>query len=280
MTSCDFVASKDGTSIYLQACGAGPGLVLVHGGMQTSGDMARLADHMADAFTVYSITRRGRRPSGPFGDGYGMSKEVEDLNAVLSETGSGYVFGLSSGALIALRAALANPSIAKIALYEPPIEIAGATPSPLACVPAYEEAIAANDKARALVAILKALDDPSSLMARTPRFLLETMFRLSMNAKAPGGEMSFGELIPTMHYDLMLAREMADTVECFRGLPTEVLLLGGNRSRSFLATALNALAGVLPCASRVCLEGVGHVGPADAPERVAHELKRFLAAGV
>src|SRR5215475_3461689 len=139
-----FVQSKDGTAIRLRQSGAGPGLVLVHGGLQTGGSLSRLADELSDSFTVYSVDRRGRRPSGPFGDHYSMQKEVDDLRAVLKETGGRCVFGLSSGALISMRTTLEDTDIAKVALYEPPMEIAGAEASPLDCVPSYEKALASG----------------------------------------------------------------------------------------------------------------------------------------
>jgi hypothetical protein len=71
---------------------------------------------------------------------------------------------------------------------------------------------------------------------------------------------------------------MAGTVERYRALSTETLLLGGDKSRTFLGVALDALEAVLPHASRVRLNGAGHLAPANdgAPERVAVELRRFF----
>lgn len=280
MTQDRFIQSADGTRIHVRTSGAGPGLVLVHGGVQTAGALASLAQPLGDVFTVHCIDRRGRRPSGPAGERYCMQREVEDLGAVLEATGARQVFGLSTGALIALRTALEHPQITRIALYEPPLEVAGA-PSPLACLPACEQALAVNDKADALAALLNGVDDPS-WMTRMPRFVRAALFRLVLAVHAPGSELPLGELIPTLHQEMVLAREMAGTVERYRALPGEVLLMGGERSRSFFARALDALAGVLPRASRVCLKGTGHGGPtADgAPERVALELQRFFAAPV
>src|SRR5262249_53552618 len=98
--------------------GQGPGLILIHGGMQASQNFMKLARALGDQFTVYVPDRRGRGLSGSFGDGYGLERECEDLQALLSETGTHYVFGLSSGALIAMHAALALSAIRKVALYQ------------------------------------------------------------------------------------------------------------------------------------------------------------------
>lgn len=200
---------------------------------------------------------------------------------MVSQTGSHHVFGLSSGALITLRAALEQGAITKIALYEPPMEIAGAPESPLACKPRFEKAMAEGNLPGALVAALKGIDDPS-LMTRMPGFILEPLFRHFMRSDKPANGPPVAELIPTMQHDMIVAGEMAGTVERYRALDTDVLLLGGDKSQPFLAVALDALAATLPRVSRVCLKGTGHLAAANdgVPDRVAAELRRFFAEGV
>ena len=66
---------------------------------------------------MYVPDRRGRGLSGSAGEHYGLVAECEDVDALLSSTGTHYVFGLSSGALISLQAALTLPAIRKVALY-------------------------------------------------------------------------------------------------------------------------------------------------------------------
>jgi hypothetical protein len=141
--------------------------------------------------------------------------------------------------------------------------------------------MAAGDLGAALAAVIKGLDDPSWI-TRMPRFILEPVFRVlsrvQKSEKSADGP-SVAELIPTMHYDMLVAREMAGTLQHYRAMPAEVLLLGGDRSRPFLSVALDRLESVLPQVSRVHFKGVGHLAPAEgAPERVAGELKRFFAA--
>jgi len=62
------VVSRDGTTIGYRQMGSGPGLVLVHGGMQASQNLMKLATALAAEFTVCVLDRRGRGLSGPFGD--------------------------------------------------------------------------------------------------------------------------------------------------------------------------------------------------------------------
>jgi pimeloyl-ACP methyl ester carboxylesterase len=56
-----------------------------------------------------------------------MRTEVDDLDALLMETGSHDVFGVSTGGLIALQAALILLAIRKLALYEPALIVHGST---------------------------------------------------------------------------------------------------------------------------------------------------------
>jgi pimeloyl-ACP methyl ester carboxylesterase len=60
-----------------------------------------------------------------------IQKEVEDLDAILCKTRAHYVFGLSSGAIISLQAALNLPAIHKLVIFEPPLFINGTVPTAL-----------------------------------------------------------------------------------------------------------------------------------------------------
>jgi pimeloyl-ACP methyl ester carboxylesterase len=113
------VTSKDGTTIGYRQMGNGPGLILLHGGISSSQYFMKLGIALSDKFTVYIPDRRGRGLSGPFGNNYGLEREVEDLDAIIKKTDAHYLFGGSSGGLIALKAALTLTSIKKIATYEP-----------------------------------------------------------------------------------------------------------------------------------------------------------------
>jgi pimeloyl-ACP methyl ester carboxylesterase len=115
------VISRDGTTIGYRQFGHGPGIVLVHGSMQAAQNFGKLASALADAFTVYVPDRRGRGVSGPPGERYCLTTECEDLDALLAATGTHNVFGLSSGALIALEAARTLPAIHRVALRTTPL---------------------------------------------------------------------------------------------------------------------------------------------------------------
>jgi len=61
------VEAADGTRIGYRRLGVGPGVIVLHGGMNSSQHMLKLGRGLADAFTVYLPDRRGRGMSGSFG---------------------------------------------------------------------------------------------------------------------------------------------------------------------------------------------------------------------
>src|SRR5579862_1377198 len=123
------VISKDSTSIAFDQSGRGPALVLVASAFGTRADQASLATALVPDFTVFAYDRRGRGDSGDTAP-YAVEREVDDLEALIDAAGgSAFVFGHSSGAVLALDAAQALPTkITKLALYEPPFIIDASRP--------------------------------------------------------------------------------------------------------------------------------------------------------
>src|SRR5215470_4904784 len=132
----DSVTSKDGTRIVYRRLGRGPGIVILHGAMESAQSHMQLAKGLADAFTVYLPERRGHNLGFPFVKNYNMQKEVEDLDALLTKTATDNVFGVSAGGLICLQAALSRPAIHKVAVYEPALVVNGSAST--AFLPRYD----------------------------------------------------------------------------------------------------------------------------------------------
>jgi len=78
---------------------------------------------------VINYDRRGRGESGDTPP-YAVEREVEDIEALIDEAGrSAFVYGISSGAVLALEAAShLSTKITKLALYEPPFILDGSRP--------------------------------------------------------------------------------------------------------------------------------------------------------
>jgi len=118
------VTSKDGTIIAFDQSGQGPVIILVDGALQYRAfdqGMAPLADLLAKDLTVIHYDRRGRGDSTDV-QPYTLEREIEDIEALIDAAGgSAFLYGISSGAALALEAALALGSkVKKLAMYEAP----------------------------------------------------------------------------------------------------------------------------------------------------------------
>lgn len=282
------VVSHDGTRIGYRQLGQGPAVVLLHGSMESAASHMWLAAALGDVFTVYLPDRRGRGLSGPYGADYSIEREVEDLDALLSHTGARRVFGVSASGLVALQAALTLPGVERVAVYEPALLLDGYDPGLTSWLTRFDAEIAEGKTAAAMVTSLIGLRLGPAFLARIPRWVLETATNAALKSedkKAAPGDITMRKLAPTLHYEGQLIAEMAGTLDRFRDVPAEVLLLGGSKGLDFLKPALAALEHVLPHATRVEFAGLDHGGSADAskaneggkPEVVAPELRRFFS---
>lgn len=277
----DAITSGDGTTIrYRTFGGGGPAVVLLHGGMQTSRNFRTLAALLADRFTVHIPDRRGRGLSGHPGAGYGLRSEIDDLGVLLRETHARNLFGLSSGAVIALEAALELTEIERLALYEPPLKFGRV--DPVAWLPRYRNELARGRLASAFVTTVKGTGD-SRAVRYAPRAALVPLVRLGIRAdrraRPEPGYTPLGDLIPTMQLDATLVDEAAGPLDRYAQVAAETLLLGGERSATYLKAALTGLEVVVPRVRRVTLPGVGHLAADDTgrPQLVADELRRFFS---
>lgn len=119
------VTSKDGTTIAYENRGTGPALILIDGALtyRSFGPMPKLADLLSLHFTVYTYDRRGRGESSN-SKPHSIDCEIEDIDALIDAAGgSAYLFGISSGACLALEAAIKlGKKARKLAMYEPPYD--------------------------------------------------------------------------------------------------------------------------------------------------------------
>ncbi|WP_223690861.1 alpha/beta fold hydrolase [Leifsonia poae] len=124
--------SADGTIIAYEKSGSGPAVVLVDGALcyREFGPARSLAATIADRFTVYAYDRRGRGSSGDTAP-YDVAREIDDLRAVIEAASAQThateiaVYGISSGAGLALEAAAAGVPMRALITYEAPYIAAG-----------------------------------------------------------------------------------------------------------------------------------------------------------
>lgn len=271
------VTSADGTTIGYRRIGSRPGVILLGGGYLASQHYMSLAGVLSGAFGVCVPDRRGRGLSGPHGDHYSIATECEDVDALLAATGARFVWGHSSGGLVALRAALTLPRVRKVAVYEPPLSMRGSIST--SWIPRFDREVARGKVASALVTFVKA---DKLVPAFVPRWLLVPLIALYLRRekrKVEPPDVPMEDLIPTQRFDGLLVGEMDSSLGSFAGMRKDVLLMGGQKSPAFLREILDALEETLPHARRVELPGVGHEAPIDRgdPERVGEELQTFFS---
>jgi len=245
-----FVTSRDGTRIAYDRMGDGPPVVLVCGASVQRGAHAGLAELLSSVHTVFNYDRRGRGPSGDR-EPYAVAREIEDLEAVIDAAGgTAFVVGFSSGAALALEAAVVlGPKIARLALWEAPYVLDPAARPPADQVRQLRALINEDQRGAAVEYFLgEVVGMPPDAVswARTQPF-----FR---------GQM---DIANTLVYDALIMgdydipRERAAQVAC----PT--LVLAGGASLPFMLQTAIALAAVIPGARRERLPDQAHeVDPA------------------
>lgn len=275
------VTSKDGTKIGYRKMGSGPGIILLHGGINASQHLMKLGTLLSDEFTAYIPDRRGRGLSGPIGNNYSIEREDEDLDALSKKTGAHYVFGTADGALFALHASINNPNIHKVAAYEPLFYLGQPELDLLeSTMYRFGREVADGKMADAMVTGIKGAQSPKSIYW-LPRFLLTSFSKIALIFDArnvKGDDVPLRDLIPTMPSEIEIVRKTEGTIEDYKDVSAEVLLMMGSKSRDAFKDTLDALEKVLPHSNRIELEGLDHGSAQDygKPERIAQELKHFF----
>jgi pimeloyl-ACP methyl ester carboxylesterase len=253
------VRSADGTTIAYEPSGEGPPIILVGGAFNDRTTARPLAAALAPHFTAYAYDRRGRGDSGDTLP-YAVDREVDDLAALVEAAGgTAYVYGLSSGAILAARAAARGLPITGLVLFEPPFSVDGHTGAPPALADRLAELVAADRRTEAVTLFMTSAvglpDESVAVLQHDPSwpFLAETAHTLVYDATITG--------------DGTLPRDELTAITA----PT--LVVDSTASPDWLRRAVQRTAEAVSGARRVSMAGGFHqVPPAD----LAVELRRFL----
>jgi pimeloyl-ACP methyl ester carboxylesterase len=239
------VLSADGTAIAFERVGQGPPVVLVVGAFNDRSTGAPLARFLAPHFTAYTYDRRGRGESGDTLP-YAVDREVEDLGALVDEAGgAAAVFGYSSGAMLALRAAARGLPITKLALYEPPYLVDDGRPR------------APVDHAGHLAGLIAAGrrgDAVEYYQSRVVGLPEEVVARLRHAPFRPGLE----EMAHTLVYDATILGDQSLPTGLAASVAPPTLVIAGGASFPFMRVTAQALADALPRGQALILEGQTH----------------------
>jgi pimeloyl-ACP methyl ester carboxylesterase len=250
--------SADGTAIAFEHTGTGPPLVITLGAFCDRKTFVPPAS-LTGTFTVFTFDRRGRGDSGDT-QPYSADREVEDLAAVLRAAGSGaFVFGHSSGAALALRAAAQGAPISALVAYEAPYMIPGTRPLAENPGARIREMVSAGRRGDAVRFWM------TDVVAGPP----EMLSRMENSPMWSGLE----ALAHTLPYDLELAGDQGIPVGYLGKITVPVLVLGGAKSPEWFQRTVRETAAAIPGARLTMLEGYDHGAP---PEVLAPVLTEFF----
>jgi pimeloyl-ACP methyl ester carboxylesterase len=261
--------SADGTVIAFTAQGEGDPLIIIDGATAypainpTDEEVGRL---LGDEFRTYAYDRRGRGQSTDTAP-YAVEREIEDLAALIDVAGApATVFGWSSGAVLALDAAVAGLPIARLALFEPPFVVDDSRPPlPADYVERLDAAVAAGRPGDAAELFLTA---SVGLPAEAVDGIRQSEFWPVMEAVAPTIAYD-GRIMGTTMSGAPLPRDRWAAVT----MPT--LVLHGTGTFPFIIAGARELAGLLPTATLRAVKGEQHNAPADV---LASALRDFARA--
>ena len=248
------VTSKDSTPIAFDQVGQGLPLILVGGASTTRTDAASVAAALAPSFTVFAYDRRGRGDSGDTSP-YAVEREVEDIESLLDAAGgTAFLFGHSSGAVLALEAALLLPTkVTKLALYEPPFIIDDSRAPVGDIVSPLNALVAGGRRGEAVELFMTYVGTPPEIMAQ----MRQSPMWPHLEAVAP-----------TLVYDATIVQdtEQGDPQSLQKWatvtVPTLILdgtvFFGRQEGHEFMRHGADELARVLPASQRRTLEGQDH----------------------
>ncbi|MBM0228705.1 MULTISPECIES: alpha/beta fold hydrolase [Micromonospora] len=253
------VRSADGTTIAYETAGEGPPIILVGGAFNDRSTTRALADALAADFSVYGFDRRGRGGSGDTAP-YAVQREIEDVAALIEAAGgTAYVYGLSSGAILAAYAAAEGLPVTGLALFEPPFRSGPHGGSKPGLAGRLTELVSADRRGDAVALFLTdAVGVPAEAVA-------------GMRGMP---EWSWMEgLAHTLAYDSTVTGDGALPAARLAAIAVPTVVLDSTGSPDWLRDAAAATAGAIPRATHLSLAGSFHEVP---PEVLAPALREAL----
>ncbi len=256
----DKALSGDGTEIAFDRLGKGEPVILVSGASTGRAVHTSLAELLAADFTVFNYDRRGRGDSGDTLP-YAVEREIEDMGVVINAAGgSAAVFGNSSGAVLALRAAATGLRITRLALWDAPFMVDPDAPRrQREYLTNLTELLAAGRRGDAMALFMTFIGLPQEMIAgmrHAPMW--------------PGME----AIAPTLVYDAQVMGDSMVPASVVSSVKVPTLILTGGNSGAWADSAAKALGAAMPTSEHRTLDGQNH---AVAWNVLAPALKEYFS---
>lgn len=239
--------SKDGTVLAYDVYGSGPALIYITG----ASCFRRFAPVLQDArvfakeFTVYHYDRRGRGDSGDV-QPWSVDREVEDIEALIDAAGGrAFLYGHSSGAVLALEAGLRLAGkVQKAVLFDPAYVHDASEKAEYALLrEKTARLLKAGNNASAMKGFLRGIGMPGVFVTLLPLF--------------PGWR-TMKALAPTLAYDMALTSD-PPPVERAATLSAPLHIIVGQKSPAPLHKVADQLARAVPNSRLTTLAGQDHM---------------------
>lgn len=263
------VTSKDGSTLAVDTFGdrPGPPVVLIGGAFNDRSTVKALAEELAPHIRVVTYDRRGRVDSSDKSTEFEVQNEIDDVAAVIEAAGGrAFLFGHSSGAILALEATIRGLPVDRVAVYEPPYRGDPDLPyPPIEVLEGIKALVAAGDRNGAAEYFLgRILGVPEQGV---------------VGMRHGKGWDFLADKALTLPYDVLLARpwEMADLDRLGR-IAVPVLAMYGDETWPMLMAGTKAVAAGVAGTELVVVPGEDH-GVLAHPGAIAPDMLRFFGTG-
>jgi pimeloyl-ACP methyl ester carboxylesterase len=262
----------NGTSLYYEEQGAGPGVIFVHGAWVDHGTWTAVVERLASQFRVVTYDRRGHSRSERSSEQGSAEQHAADLIELIERLDLAPVFvvGNSSGALIALRVAAARPDLLRGLSIHEPLGLALLADRP-EMRPMLEGAGERISAVRAL------LEDGKDAQAAEQFAETVSLGPGMWKQLPPDRQATWVENAPTYLDDLRDPDGLNVNLDALSGYAQPTLLTQGDQSPPLFAPVLDRLQSVLPHAERHTYAGAGHIPHVTHPSEFAADVADWAA---
>ena len=246
-------SDRDGVSIWYEAAGAGPTLLLTHGFSATSYAWQPQLQALADAYrvVVWDIRGHGRSDSPEDPAAYSEALTLGDMAAILNALGAqrAIIGGLSLGGYLSLAFNIAHPErVAGLVLCD--------------TGPGYR-----NPEGREAWNRLA--------LGRARHFEKHGLKSLENHPLTHGGQHRSPEGLVLAARGILQQHD-ARVIDSLPGIAVPTLVLVGEHDERFLDPS-DYMAARIPGATKVILAGAGHNANVDQPDAFNAALRDFLS---
>ena len=250
-----------GISIAYVVTGSGPPLVLIHGAEADHTMFDQFVPFMAPDFACIRYDQRDSGATVNPAEPYKVTDMGDDAARLIRALGhaKAHIFGTSLGSIIAQALAVRHPDLVDHLVLSSAIRI-GRSIGDINPDAAAELGRLRADPARNGMAIARYFYTEDHL-AKHP----ELAQRFSGSKRTPEQQARRNALIP--------GAPLLD----LRGITAKTLVLAHGADKLVPPAHSLSIANEIPGARTIVLDGLGHVGTIQAPERVADAVRRFLS---